>query len=323
MTTQELEDINCKMDIIVQKNILQVPELNHYMNDIYNSILYSIVNVHDTKIFLPEDNKAILFGYMDSYCFEGIIKLQCVNLEELEHNIINENYIYVKYCESSCNELDKICNNQKTNDVLYSQIKGLKFSIIYGNYQQWFDETARWLLQSTELLINAHQYYIAEIEFYVYNNVHQDTYTHQSKEQKNTFGEWYFHREKSAKIGFTLKGMDITLGLSNTAGGILIRSIKSIDGNIIEGPSKTVDEILRKNKVESVIELKSLSTYDSIVTNSNNICLCLIETKCRNQQLFRGMRIGLNSAKNILYFDKPYRYAINGIKKNKKTLLPM
>ena len=258
------------------------PFLNEKLNDIYNGISRSISYRYDTAIFLYQGEilkgREIIFGYMDNCEFHGIIYSGnfSVNLDEIRHYIIQPEYIEVWYCESSCPELDSIAEKSH----IYQDYVGLndpdtvlsRFALPHKNYPAWFDQMANWLINYVQLIIKNQVYHIAEIEFYVYDpENHKDTCVHQSVEQMTTFGKWYFHREKSAKIGFTLKGLDITIG----KGGILIRSIKrTSDLKIIEGPSKTVDEILTVNNVTSVTELKQLpNSLPRIETRPENDCV--------------------------------------------------
>src|SRR5690242_4786735 len=71
---------------------------------------------------------------------------------------------------------------------------------------------AKSILMKYVLVVNDKEYRIAEIEFYVNNTNHNDSYTHGDKNQK-TYGKWYFHRYKNGtyKSG-TYKGLDLTLG---------------------------------------------------------------------------------------------------------------
>jgi len=119
-----------------------------------------------------------------------------------------------------------------------------------------FDEIAVCLLRQTKLVAGQSQYSIKEIEFYFsgeYYN-HFDSYAHSNQyktvERQSEFGEWYFHRYKSADAYAKQKfrGLDIAFGNKEfkNFGGILIRQIQHIEtSQIIVGISNIVGEIIK------------------------------------------------------------------------------
>ena len=116
-------------------------------------------------------------------------------------------------------------------------------------------EIARSLLTKYVLVVGDKEYRLAEIEFYINSDVHNDKYTHGDLNQKQ-FAKWYFHRypNGSYKSG-TYKGLDITMGDPDTYFGILIRSIYCAETNeFIDGPCKTVNKILELNNCSDVKE---------------------------------------------------------------------
>jgi hypothetical protein len=289
-----------------------------------DEIMESISKCCGTKIYIQ---CPVVIGYGDKCEFYGIFTANKLDLTKIEFDQLKDGYVDVRYVESSCSVLNKIQSQEpfQSYELTFDEHESIvsQLATPYKNYQKWFDDTAMWLLNGVELISADHTYRLAEIEFYVYDEqLHRDTTVHRSAQQTNTCGEWYFHREKSAKIGFTLKGLDITIGRlgGGISGGILIRSIME-SGKIIEGPSKVVDEILRTNEVESVTELKLLPEYSDLVGSES--LLYIEETDQVNNPIFRGSRIGLNATKHPEWFNKPYRYAISGIKKAKQGLTLM
>lgn len=184
---------------------------------------------------------------------------------------------------------------------------------------EWFSRMASLLLGASTLVIGAARFDIVEVEAYLWCEGHTDPYVHRDPQQMNTCGEWYFHREKAAKIGFTLKGVDLTFGEpGKEAGGLLIRAILDQATNeFIEGPSRVVDRILRGASVTSVVELKQKTTPGTApqVFRSNAFDVAGILRIEANNDVKRGQalrikagpRIGL-SEKNAFFRQAPYRF---------------
>ncbi len=96
-----------------------------------------------------------------------------------------------------------------------------------------FDEVAKYLLSHCFISVDEREYYLAEIEFYFHSENHPDPYVHKHPNQLET-GLWYFHNV----------GQDLTFGSSGSYGGILIRGLRSHDGEkYIDGPIRTFDEL--------------------------------------------------------------------------------
>ncbi len=196
-----------------------------------------------------------------------------------------------------------------------------------GAEWEWFSQMARLLMGSYTLVagsnvgdILAARFDIIELEAYLWCAGHEDPYVHRNPQQTNTCGEWYFHREKAAKIGFTLKGLDLTFGEpGKEAGGLLIRTIMDqATGEFIEGPSKVVDRILLAASVTCVAELKQLpGPAGSRLFRSNAFdtagILHIEPRAARSQveipdgQIKAGPRVGL-SEKDAHYQQAPYRF---------------
>ena len=115
-----------------------------------------------------------------------------------------------------------------------------------GSCPQSAEEIHKYFSEVAELLMNNYfiskrgiNYEIVEIEFYLFNQQHQDIITYPRNSQA---GEWFFHQS----------GVDLTFdSLDGQFGGILIRGIKRItprfEGDpcpsLILGPLKCVDEL--------------------------------------------------------------------------------
>lgn len=181
---------------------------------------------------------------------------------------------------------------------------------------RWFSQMATLLLGASTLVIGAGRFDVIEIEAYLWCEGHADPYVHRDPQQANTCGEWYFHREKAAKIGFTLKGLDLTFGEpGKEAGGLLIRAVLDQTTNeFIEGPSKVVDRILRAASVTSVTELKQKTTgpqaFRSDAFDTTGILHIEPKNAAERDQALRikaGPRVGLGE-KDMHYRQAPYRF---------------
>jgi len=169
----------------------------------------------------------------------------------------------------------------------------------------WFDLIADAAIRHSCLVVADKRFSIAEVEFYLYSKDHPDEYTHCSGAQLGPPGYFYFHREKAATLAFTLKGLDITFGPIGVAGGMLIRAVADPDcKSVVEGPSLTVNELLRAAKVDTVAALKTLPGY-----SDNAFAAGLLRIEPRPPlavEINAGPRIGLKGSKP--YVDAPYRY---------------
>ncbi|CAG8499519.1 11148_t:CDS:1 [Paraglomus occultum] len=173
---------------------------------------------------------------------------------------------------------------------------GIPQSEIHNLYATHFNNIANVLLVNTYLYLpNDEVYSIVEVEFYLRDTAsnHADPYTHGDVHQL-TCGEWYFHRVgKNGYRGGTRKGVDLTFGSikRNIYGGILIRSIKNErSGDVIEGPSLVVDQILKacgvntnggiRKLVETIWSFKKGALKD--MENSNNMVYLELKSSINN-----------------------------------------
>jgi hypothetical protein len=198
-----------------------------------------------------------------------------------------------------------------------------------GNPEPWFRAIARTLFTEWVLCCGDAMYALAELEFYMHSDDHPDPYVHKHDSQR-TQGEWYFHRAKSAKIGFTLKGLDLTFGTKARFGGILVRAIRPLSagklGLMIEGPSKVVDTLLTDCGVTSVMELTSLDEFTTDAFDCPHLMLAPIRGTSLKAALASGPRIGLRAKPEAAKYHKsPYRYHAypSLAKKEKHALKPV
>lgn len=180
-----------------------------------------------------------------------------------------------------------------------------------------FNYMANELLNKRQLCVFGKKYRMCEIEFYLKSEDHNDEYTHCSAEQFN-YGYWYFHKYKTGtfKSG-TFKGLDITLGKDNYY-GILIRSVYDIENKrLIEGPCNSVNEFLKVFKCNDVKELHE--QYTEIINPIKENKLLTLEIADFSDKIKVGPRIGL-SDKYPEFKEKPYRFVVMDVKKEKKKL---
>jgi len=175
----------------------------------------------------------------------------------------------------------------------------------------WFNQIASQLLNETRLLVYGKSHRLVELEFYYYNNAHPDPFAHRHPLQL-TSGCWYFHRQRDNYREGSFKGLDLTFGEDTAFGGILIRSLETIDGNLIDGPSLCVDHLLAQAKVSQVALLDQAIGGRGAWDRESP--LALEEVTAREHQIFDSARVGL-SLKRIhtypnmpQYLLRPYRY---------------
>jgi len=118
----------------------------------------------------------------------------------------------------------------------------------------WFIETADRLLNRCRLSVLGQPYRLIEIEFYYCALEHNDTFAHRDPVQEHR-GRWYFHKTKGVYRGGSFKGFDLTFGATNAHAGILIRALEKPDGELVDGPSLSVDHLLATTKCASVAVL--------------------------------------------------------------------
>lgn len=154
----------------------------------------------------------------------------------------------------------------------------MNLNIDKENIEGSFDRIATDLLLQKALFVNGKEIRFTEIEFYYFDPVHQDKYTH---EHLRKVGEWRFHNQ----------GLDITFqGDETTDGGILIRGIL-VDNKYINGPRKVVGKI-----------------FELFGKVSENSTIVLLDSSVRKTEIIKTFRHLPNKDNDPDFQNKPYRY---------------
>src|SRR5262249_49867264 len=122
------------------------------------------------------------------------------------------------------------------------------------HFAPWFAELVGQLLNRTDLLVGGEPYRFAELEAYYHGPQHPDLFAHRDPVQLEN-GRWYFHRTRGEYRGGSFKGLDLAFGDGKAHFGILIRTVADPEGNVIDGPSLTVDHLLVQTKAKDVATL--------------------------------------------------------------------
>lgn len=175
------------------------------------------------------------------------------------------------------------------------------------DYDSWFEEMSTELFFKLRLKIKNKEYEIIEIEFYINEDLHPDTFSHSTAQQKQN-GRFCFHQTGNSYREGNYKGVDIAIGNDKRFGGILIRSLKDCSsGRVIEGPSNVVTEILHLFGHQKVREL--VSHIDLDITGLD---LSLVSSEEDSRKPFRTPRVGLtlkkDTSKKIHFLVKDYRF---------------
>ncbi|WP_096029289.1 hypothetical protein [Campylobacter lanienae] len=174
-----------------------------------------------------------------------------------------------------------------------------------------FDEIAKILLTKTKIVKgeknseNYKEYYITDIEFYLYCDGHEDIITYP---RNCKAGDWFFHDSGvDISFGSNLSFKDNKAILKNNSffGGILLRGIKPVGGyssskNLTDAPKNIVDELFDKFSAFEESEhflvnfplLKEESGHDLKDQKLNNIATRTyrhhILRKCENNKIIKG-----------------------------------
>ena len=124
--------------------------------------------------------------------------------------------------------------------------------------RSWFFRIAQRLLYGCQLVAGGVPLRIIEVEAYYHGPGHEDPFAHRDPVQL-TPGRWYFHRTGGPYRGGSFKGLDLAFGdrANNAFGGMLIRGVELPDGSVIDGPSLTVDFLLKAIGCQSAAGLDS------------------------------------------------------------------
>jgi len=158
--------------------------------------------------------------------------------------------------------------------------------------------------------INGKHHKIAEIEFYLKDDNHFDTFTH-CDEQQLTCGQWYFHKTGNGYKGGSYKGIDITFS-KRGYGGILVRAIMEIESEkYIEGPSLVVDHILSTSGAKDIVELTKNKNFSwNVLFNDSNILSLKPSSELDVREIYSSGRVGLVLRTDVhaVFALRPYRY---------------
>jgi 3-methyladenine DNA glycosylase Mpg len=174
-------------------------------------------------------------------------------------------------------------------------------------YADWFAAIAQRLLCGTKLKVGEVPHRFTEIEFYYHGGKHLDIFTHRDPIQKGT-GQWYFHRTNGVYRGGSFKGFDLTFGSKEVYGGILIRGIEEENGEQIDGPSLSVDHLLKSTEALDVATLDEAIAGRVAWDPDNPLSLEWAETMT-SRTILRTARVGL-SLKKQKKSDTPTRFIL-------------
>jgi hypothetical protein len=176
----------------------------------------------------------------------------------------------------------------------------------------WFAAIAERLLARSTLVVGGKPYRFHELEFYYHGREHADPFTHRDPWQQ-TCARWYFHRDGGTYRGGTYKGLDITFGPEGDYGGILVRSLGSDDGELINGCSLCVDRLLACTGYQDVASLARAVEEHPIDTTTSALTIRDDET-IPPAGIWRSARVGLTLKRverfpeMVGYIARPYRF---------------
>lgn len=180
------------------------------------------------------------------------------------------------------------------------------------HFVTWFGRIAGRLLNGCDFLVAGDPYRFVELEAYYHSIDHPDPFPHNDPVQRFA-GRWYFHRIGRGYRGGTFKGLDLTLGDGTTSFGLLIRGVIDPDGQLIAGPSRTVDALLARTGASSVAVLDEWIAGRLAWNLSSPLAIRTTEVP-RADTVYRTARIGLtlknprDHERRVAYIDRPYRF---------------
>lgn len=158
---------------------------------------------------------------------------------------------------------------------------------------EWFSAVAERLLNGCRLVANGVPLRLIEVEAYYHGPGHEDPFAHRDPVQL-TGGRWYFHRTRGEYRGGSFKGLDLAFGHrdTNAFGGFLFRGVELSDGSVIDGPSLTVDHLLKTTAHASV------SALDAVIAERlgwvEEVPLQLVALpELESRPLLKSIRVGL------------------------------
>ena len=181
-----------------------------------------------------------------------------------------------------------------------------------AHFSPWFGDVMNRLLNHGDFVVSGERYRFAELEAYYSGDAHPDPFAHRDPLQLQN-GRWYFHRTRGEYRGGSFKGLDLTMGDGEAYFGILIRTVEKPDGTRIDGPSLTVDHLLRMTKASSVATLDGVVAGRSIWDATSSLHIAEAPSP-RSAVVYRTARVGLSLKKAKDAADapkfvlRPYRF---------------
>lgn len=174
-----------------------------------------------------------------------------------------------------------------------------------------FPVLAQRLLLQHGLRVGEALYRFVEIEFYASAPGHDDPFTHRHPAQM-TEGRWYFHQEGRSYRGGTFKGLDLTFGPAEVPTGILLRTLQTPDGELVNGSSNCVERLLVETGYPTVAALDEALGGRRVDAPGGP--LELVEAPRLDREVLATARVGLTLARvarhpaMTTYFGRPYRF---------------
>jgi hypothetical protein len=178
--------------------------------------------------------------------------------------------------------------------------------------EDWFSAIATHLLNGVRLMVGTAAHRLTELEFYYHTEGHLDPFAHRDPIQRDC-GRWYFHRSHGVYRNGSFKGLDVTFGGVDSFAGILIRSLETPEGKLVDGPSLCVDYLLAKTGFASVASLDQAITGRLAWDTTSPLALEWLSPSVE-RPTYRSARVGLSLRRAASYPDmirflvRPYRY---------------
>jgi len=180
------------------------------------------------------------------------------------------------------------------------------------HFAPWFAELVGQLLNRTDLVVGGTPYRFAELETYYHGPQHPDLFAHRDPVQLEN-GRWYFHRTRGEYRGGSFKGLDLAFGDGKAHFGILIRTVVDPKGNVIDGPSLTVDHLLSQTKAKDVATLDQMIGARKVWDASAPLAI-RESSSPRAANVYPSSRVGLSLKKAKgkpdapRFLARPYRF---------------
>lgn len=175
----------------------------------------------------------------------------------------------------------------------------------------WFAAVAAALLNRAELVAGGVPLRVAEVEFYLKDADHPDPFAHAHPVQRD-WGRWYFHRSGGSFRGGSFKGLDLSLGDGTATVGVLLRSVVTPDDELIDGPSRLVDRLLKLADTPTVAALDARLPGTAAISAGTPVHFR--EAPDRGAEVLASARVGLSLKRTAAlgtmphYIGRRYRF---------------